>query len=329
MNDTDLAKLRAQWSVELPKCAGHPDRVAVAFCAGCGTPICRECVFVLPVEARCRACLSAPGKLLPSRAARLAGLAGDLLRRRWALTFLAGAALFGLLILFMPRLLQPGPPAVPQYLKELRFDAPYLEKVFRLVAIGDIAEAQGKEQYARQRYREAIRACMAYGEKADNAYSVLQVRLAVGRLSARSGATDAAIAIYEQLTSDATGQAVAGVAHYYLGLLYECERGDSARALVHYRAALRHANSEGLMAEPLNLLVDYHAGEKSGSKRAYAIAALTDTLASAAGARADIVAAIARITGKNPDGSSGTTCDRAPQHPAGADEDPLTVIPGR
>jgi hypothetical protein len=41
-------------------CANHADRNALAYCAGCGNPLCGECVVRLSTGNYCDACAAAP-----------------------------------------------------------------------------------------------------------------------------------------------------------------------------------------------------------------------------------------------------------------------------
>lgn len=54
-------------------CAHHPDRAALGYCAGCGSPLCGQCVVRLPEGNYCNACASAPDHRprAPARGSRL------------------------------------------------------------------------------------------------------------------------------------------------------------------------------------------------------------------------------------------------------------------
>ncbi len=40
------------------KCANHPDRIALGYCANCGKPMCRTCLVRLSTGNYCQACAS-------------------------------------------------------------------------------------------------------------------------------------------------------------------------------------------------------------------------------------------------------------------------------
>jgi hypothetical protein len=51
------------------KCANHPDRSALGYCAHCGKPVCRACLVRLPTGTYCEACASSEDR--PVRRARV------------------------------------------------------------------------------------------------------------------------------------------------------------------------------------------------------------------------------------------------------------------
>ncbi len=47
-------------------CAHHPDRVALAYCAGCGKPLCGSCVVRLSTGNYCEVCAETPNHRPPA-----------------------------------------------------------------------------------------------------------------------------------------------------------------------------------------------------------------------------------------------------------------------
>ncbi|HKV45679.1 MAG TPA: B-box zinc finger protein [bacterium] len=43
------------------KCATHPDRNALGYCAQCGKPLCKECLVKLRTGNYCEVCANNPG----------------------------------------------------------------------------------------------------------------------------------------------------------------------------------------------------------------------------------------------------------------------------
>ncbi len=71
-------------------CAHHPDRVALAYCAGCGKPLCGSCVVRLSTGNYCQICAETPNHRPPAlRRAR---------SRMWIWVGLGVLAAAGLLI---------------------------------------------------------------------------------------------------------------------------------------------------------------------------------------------------------------------------------------
>jgi hypothetical protein len=72
-------------------CAHHPDRSALAYCAGCGKALCAECVVRLSFGNYCQTCAETPDHRPPvARRSRA---------RLWLWVGLAGLALVVYLIL--------------------------------------------------------------------------------------------------------------------------------------------------------------------------------------------------------------------------------------
>jgi hypothetical protein len=42
------------------KCAAHPDRTALGYCARCGKPLCKDCLVRLSTGNFCETCANAP-----------------------------------------------------------------------------------------------------------------------------------------------------------------------------------------------------------------------------------------------------------------------------
>ena len=326
-----MAELKSKLTVALPWCATHPDQFAVAFCGHCGRPICQACLTVTPVEPRCEQCRTTdpapPGGVWRS------GLLRDVVRQRWAIVFTASAVLFVLLLFCLPGLLRAKAPAEPGFIRGTSLQTPYVEKAFRLRTTGDLYAAANRMEKARQRYREALAACRAHLEGEKRAPVRMQVELGVARLQEKAGDPDGAMATCQKLISEAAAAPAAGVAHFYLGRTYEVTRKDSARALEHYRAALKYADATS--TGPLHALekvLEFDEDKDAGGKTLYGIAALTDTQTSATALRADIIESIRRITGKEPEpavagmppGRAGTD-EGAPQAEA---DDPLVIVRG-
>ncbi len=66
-------------------CAQHPDRTALAYCAGCGKALCGSCVVRLSAGNYCQACAETPDlRPIPQKAGR---------SRRWLWVVAALAAI--------------------------------------------------------------------------------------------------------------------------------------------------------------------------------------------------------------------------------------------
>lgn len=70
-------------------CAYHADRLALAYCAGCGKPLCGGCVVRLSAGNYCEVCAETPDHRPPPRTRR---------SRTWLWIGLAGAAIAAYLI---------------------------------------------------------------------------------------------------------------------------------------------------------------------------------------------------------------------------------------
>jgi len=44
------------------KCANHPDRIALGYCANCGKPLCSSCLVRLPSGNYCQTCANPPDR---------------------------------------------------------------------------------------------------------------------------------------------------------------------------------------------------------------------------------------------------------------------------
>lgn len=273
---------------------------------------------------------------LPARADWLAAFLRALLRQRWAAVFLAAAGAFTLLVLFLPSLLRAKPPApaVPGISSGTAARAPYLEKAFRLRAVGDLYAAASRQEKAHGLYRRALAACRTHLEGEKREPHRLQVELGVALLQEKAGDADGAQATLRKVISDAAGAPAAGVAHYYLGRLYEEVRKDSSNALEHYEAAVKDVAA----ADPLDALqraCELLDGQRAGGVTAYEIAGLTSTHASAAALAGDISESIRRLRGKQPGGMGDGFARPAPGPADGkplqdaGDDDPLVIVQGK
>ncbi len=278
--------------------------------------------------------LYADGRL-PSRGAWLAAFLLVLLRQRWVLAFLAAAAAFSLLTLFLPGLLKPQPPASagpPGNNQALSRLAPYLEKAFRLQATGDLYAEAGRQARAHELYARALTACRTHLEQETREPVRLQVQLGMAILREKTGDADGAIAALQSVIAAAKSAPVAGVAHYYLGRLYELSRKDPDSALKHYESAKRFAAA----SSPLDALA--LAGEllndgRGGGLTAYGVAGLTATPASAAALKGEIAAGLRRLGGDAPGASGSGAAPSAAQPNVAAPppeeaDDPLVIVQG-
>lgn len=337
--DPDLAELKANLAVELPKCAAHPDRFAIAFCGHCGQPACQSCLSVAPVEPRCAKCLPT-ACLLPSHGAWLAGFLRSLVRQRWALIFAAAAVVFTILLLCLPGLLKvkTPEPMVPGLTGGLMsatpLKAPYVEKAFRLRTTGDMYAARNRTQKAQDCYKRALAACRKHLESEKRSSVKLQVEMAIAGLQEKTGDPHGAIATLNKVTREAAAGPAAGVAHFYLGRTYEFSLKDTAKALENYRTALKHAApSHADITSGIEKLLEYDEDQGGGGRTVYGIAGLTDTHVDAAAVRGDIVEGIRRISGKKPDEDGETLiaaiAEPENEPPKVEEADPLVIVRGK
>jgi tetratricopeptide (TPR) repeat protein len=277
---------------------------------------------------------SAYGRL-PAHREWLAAFLLVLLCQRWVIAFLTAAFAFTLLTLFLPGLLSARPPAsaTPGSCSGQASRAPYLEKAFRLRTVGDLFLAANQQERAYGLYRRALAASMTHLEGETNAPLRLQVELGVALLQEKSGDADGATETLRKVISDAAGAPAAGVAHFYLGRIYEVARKDSGGALEHYEAALKYV-TEISPLDALGKACELLTDTSGGSRTAYGIAGLTATHASASALEGDISKSIRRITGKAPDKNRDGS---APSSPAPSDnklpeataDDPLVIVQGK
>lgn len=333
--DPELADIKSRLSVSLPKCDAHRDSFAIAFCGHCGKPICESCLAVTPVEPRCEKCMPVAGQL-PSMGAWLAGFLGSLVRQRWALSLAGATALFVVLLLFLPGLLRARPPAPPVGggFGSTPLNAPWIEKAFRLRTAGDLYTAGNSTDKAQELYRRALAACRTHLESEKRTPVRLQVQLAMALLEMKSGSADNSVETCRKVITDSAGGPAAGVAYFYMGQAYELALKNPAKALENYRAALKYAQSAN--ADPtrgIEKLLEYDDDKGAGGRTLYGIAGLTATHTSAEAVHGDIVEAIRRITGKEPDESEGGLLaasviqnDEPPQAEA---QDPLVIVRGK
>ncbi|MFC1462111.1 tetratricopeptide repeat protein [Verrucomicrobiota bacterium] len=324
-----LDELRGSCKVEMPTCRTHPDQLAVAFCGTCNAPLCGTCVTVVPTEARCAGCRPASDRVLENRGVWLTTFLAGLLRKPWAIALLVGSVLFVLLILFLPHTLEPSRPNVPEPLRGMPIEAPYLQKTFRLGSLGDLWQARERAALATGYFRRAAIACRKHVAQEKDAYLKLQARLGVARLQAKAGDYEEAVQTYEKLLAEPNPGPTAGVAQFRLGQIYEFKLKDPKRAVAHYRAALQYSRKAESLSGAVSAVLDFHADDGAGGKSVLAIASLTDTLSDAGAAHQKITESLARLTGK-PVTTKGAVVAVTPKRPAKAappiDNDPLIII---
>ena len=329
-----LDELRASCKVEMPTCRTHPDRIAVAFCASCNAPLCQACVTVVPTEARCAGCRSASDRVLVDQGVWFATFMKVLLAKPWAIALLVGIVLFVGLMFFLPQTLEPSKPNVPEPLRGMPIEAPYLEKTFRLGSLGDLWQARGRKKTARGYYRRAEVACRKHVAQEKDRYLKLQARLGVARFQFKAGKYEEAVKTYQALLSESGLGPIEGVAQFRLGQVYEFKLKKPKHAVAHYQAALRFSKKVESLSGASSTMLNFLADDGAGGKSVLAVASLTDTLSDAGAAHQKIKESLAKLTGKpvKTDDPFAALAAKAPvqKKPAAPiDDDPLVIIMGR
>lgn len=321
MNDIrdELQRLAEKWAGDVPICLNHPGREAVAFCNCCCKPVCGSCLVPMPAEVRCLSCRSIAERFLPSYLLFIFSFLRTVLLRRWALSFVVTTAVFLGVIIFMPELIRPKPPPLPAWAADMKLQAPYLEKTFRLNKEGEMFKEAGYAESAAGCFRRAVTACEDYLSQVDGGIYRFQVLLGIGRLHEKLGDMDEAVTVYRSIIngSDKDIQAV-GVAHYYLAGIYEREHENKNKALEHYRKALKYSRRDG---DFIDKLTAYHGGDQRRIRERYSVAALTDTVTSPSAVHRDIADGIERCT----EGGTDSGKARASTGPSGKTDQSLPV----
>ncbi len=228
----------------LPCCEHHEDRRAVSICSSCFSPLCAECTMVNDSSVFCADCRPVASRM-PGPMRDSLELLGFLVKRPWFLTLAATIAAFLFIALCLPELYTPRKTELPEWAKNLKFRAPFLEQSFRLQRIGAMFEARNQPRRAAGYYTRAEKATVRYLAEPMTAAHSNQILLGIGQLQQKLGRTNEAMDVYIRVanTRDVRDETKA-LAFYLGGGVYEKGRDDPAAALDYYKKALRYIEVE-------------------------------------------------------------------------------------